>query len=163
MGASARGCEESSLLYDFAEKRKRRVYYNRVTVVTFMFPRAARDSHAGTRATASTTAMTMHAGARLALRSPTYQLVRSMSLPRLDLRRDKSCLCLVRSLTKQAHQPAEWISLLRKAEQRDIECMYRVGITYLRGENGAPEDPTVGKAWLTEAAEMGHAKAQCRC
>ena len=69
----------------------------------------------------------------------------------------RACRLQVRAMQARADGEDEWASMLKTAEQReDPAAMYLVGMAYLREPKGAPS----GKAWLREAAEMGHSRAQ---
>ena len=70
-----------------------------------------------------------------------------------------------RPLARVSHAASpddHWARALQSAEQRfDADAVYFVGRALLLGEDGAPaKDTRAGKAWLREAAEMGHARAQ---
>ena len=65
-------------------------------------------------------------------------------------------MCAARGELEEA---LEWLT--RSAEQRaEPETLYRLGRAHIDGGGGAERDESVGEAWLREAAEMGHPKAQ---
>ena len=56
-----------------------------------------------------------------------------------------------------------WSHTLQVAEQKtDPDAMYRAGLAFSRGEGGPSKDVKAAKAWLREAAEMGHPRAQSK-
>ena len=51
--------------------------------------------------------------------------------------------------------------MLHAAEQRaNLDVGYKVGLSYLHGTAGAPQDEAAAERWIREAAEAGHPRAQ---
>lgn len=62
----------------------------------------------------------------------------------------------------QIRDADSWNTLLNEAQNRtNPDAMFRVGSAYLLEEGGpVPKDEHAAKAWLREAAELGHPRAQ---